>query len=120
MSLICVWIRPSVLQVTSFATRVFRKAKLARRAEALNARAAAIKVKIEKAVAKDTVESQLTVHQGSVGKAVLAEQGVKKLLKGRKKKRLKEFNAASYSKGQKDAKDIDLEQRAIKGEKRPR
>ena len=58
------------------------------------------------------------VHTTAVSETVLKDAGVK-LKGGRKRKALVEHNAAAWAQGKRDATQIDLNQNALGGPKRP-
>ena len=62
----------------------------------------------------EKLEGALIVHQASIEKSALEKSGCKKVYKGRRIKPVKEFHRAAYEQGREDAKEIDLDQRAIK------
>ena len=61
----------------------------------------------------------LVVHTTAVSETVLKEAGLK-LRGGRKRKALVEHNAAAWAQGKRDADQIDLNQNALGGPKRPK
>ncbi len=61
----------------------------------------------------------LVVHTTAVSETVLKDAGVK-LKGGRKRKALVEHNAAAWAQGKRDATQIDLNQNALGGPKRPK
>jgi len=69
--------------------------------------------KVEALEQKEKAVHALVLHTEKVAETVLADAGVK-LHKGRKRKKLSEHNYAAWKTGEEDAKDIDLDRRALK------
>ena len=84
----------------------------------LEQRISRVKVKIEAADRQEKLEGALIVHQASIEKKALEKSGCKKVYKGRKIKPVKHFHRAAYEQGREDAKEIDLDQRAIKNQQK--
>ena len=70
------------------------------------------KARVEKLESQLSTVGAIVVHTNRVAEKVLVDAGIK-LTKGRKRKRLSDWNQQAYEQGKKDAKSINLNQREI-------
>ena len=85
----------------------------AKRRAFIERKIAKVEAKLGKGELKARAEGALVVHQANVAETVLKSAGIK-LAKGRRLAERSGFDADAFLKGKEDARNIDLDRRALK------